>query len=113
LKKDLNFSNLRESYFQAVSNFSWANEGYLVAVEIDTDKEFMEPIKMAEYRREDCCRLLHGCTSPTLPPGVLRTLLTEEPFVLVMVPEGIIQCHPISTVLLHWNLTAVLLSLSA
>jgi hypothetical protein len=45
LKKDLNFSNLRESYFQAVSNSSWANEGYLVAAEIDTDKEFMEEIK--------------------------------------------------------------------
>jgi len=45
LKKDLNFSNLRESYFQAVSNSSWANEGYLVAAEIDSDKEFMEEIK--------------------------------------------------------------------
>jgi hypothetical protein len=45
LKKDLNFSNLRESYFQAVSNSSWANEGYLVAAEIDTDKDFLEEIK--------------------------------------------------------------------
>jgi hypothetical protein len=45
LKKDLNFSNLRESYFQAVSNSSWANEGYLVAAEIDQDDEFMEEIK--------------------------------------------------------------------
>jgi len=45
MKKSLNFSNLRESYFQAVSNSSWANEGYLVAAEIDDDKEFMEEIK--------------------------------------------------------------------
>lgn len=45
LKRELNFSNLRESYFQAVSNSSWANEGYLVTAEIDTDKDFMEEIK--------------------------------------------------------------------
>jgi hypothetical protein len=45
LKKELSFSNLRESYFQAVSNSSWANEGYLVAAEICPDKEFMEEIK--------------------------------------------------------------------
>jgi hypothetical protein len=45
IKKDLNFSNLRESYFQAVSNSSWANEGYLVTAEIDPDDEFMDEIK--------------------------------------------------------------------
>ena len=45
LKKSLSFSNLRESYFQAVSNSSWANEGYLVAAEIDRDDEFMDEIK--------------------------------------------------------------------
>ncbi len=45
LKKELNFSNLRESYFQAVSNSSWANEGYLVAAEIAPDDEFMDEIK--------------------------------------------------------------------
>ena len=45
LKKELNFSNLRESYFQAVSNSSWANEGYLVAVDITSDDEFMDEIK--------------------------------------------------------------------
>jgi len=45
LKKELNFSNLRESFFQAVSNSSWANEGYLVAGEIDFDDEFMDEIK--------------------------------------------------------------------
>lgn len=45
IKKELNFNNLRESYFQAVSNSSWANEGYLVAAEIETDKEFLQEIK--------------------------------------------------------------------
>ncbi|RVY78740.1 HTH domain-containing protein [Helicobacter pylori] len=35
LKKELGFSNLKASYFQAVSNSSWANEGYLVVFDID------------------------------------------------------------------------------
>ncbi len=30
LKKELSLSNLKASYFQAVSNSTWANEGYLV-----------------------------------------------------------------------------------
>lgn len=33
LKKELSLSNLKESYFQAVSNSTWANEGYLVFFE--------------------------------------------------------------------------------
>lgn len=45
IKKELNFNNLRESYFQAVSNSSWANEGYLVAAEIESDEEFFQEIK--------------------------------------------------------------------
>lgn len=42
VKKELNVSNARKSFFQAVSNSSWANEGYLVATSIsnaDTEKE--------------------------------------------------------------------------
>ncbi|WRE27715.1 hypothetical protein KVD83_00460 [Helicobacter pylori] len=40
LKKELSFPNLKESYFQAVSNSSWANEGYLVVKNIsEKDKE--------------------------------------------------------------------------
>ncbi|WP_195514055.1 COG2958 family protein [Turicibacter sanguinis] len=46
LKIKLNFANLRECYFQAVSNSSWANEGYLVALEIDDD-----PLLRDELRR--------------------------------------------------------------
>lgn len=39
LKKFINNANLKECYFQAVSNSSWANEGYLVAFEIKDDDE--------------------------------------------------------------------------
>jgi len=46
LKKKLSFTNLREAFFQAVSNSSWANEGYLVAADISTDEDFV-----AELRR--------------------------------------------------------------
>ena len=45
IKRELNFNNLRESFFQAVSNSSWANEGYLVTAYIETDEEFMQEIK--------------------------------------------------------------------
>ncbi|GAA9317691.1 COG2958 family protein [Helicobacter pylori] len=38
LKKELSFSNLKESYFQAVSNSTWANERYLVVFEEIKDK---------------------------------------------------------------------------
>ncbi|MDO7484345.1 COG2958 family protein [Acinetobacter baumannii] len=36
VKKELNSTNIRSSFFQAVSNSSWANEGYLVATSIST-----------------------------------------------------------------------------
>lgn len=45
MKKKVTFSNLREYFFQAVSNSSWANEGYLVAVEYDEDESFMSELK--------------------------------------------------------------------
>ncbi len=38
LKTELSFFNLKESYFQAVSNSTWANEGYLVVFEEIEDK---------------------------------------------------------------------------
>ena len=40
LKKELTFGNLREAFFQTVSNSSWAHEGYLVAAEISTEEDF-------------------------------------------------------------------------
>lgn len=45
LKRELSLTNIRESFFQAVSNSSWANEGYLVAAEIDTDEDFIYELK--------------------------------------------------------------------
>lgn len=40
MKKEIRTKNLREYYFQAVSNSSWAHEGYLVAPNIDDTPEF-------------------------------------------------------------------------
>ena len=40
LKKSLTKGNYREAYFQAVSNSSWAHEGYLVAAYILQDDDF-------------------------------------------------------------------------
>lgn len=45
LKVSLNFGNLRQSYFQAVSNSSWANEGYLVTLNIDDDPTFKDELR--------------------------------------------------------------------
>ncbi len=45
IKRELGFHNLRESFFQAVSNSSWANEGYLVAANIDKDDELKTEVK--------------------------------------------------------------------
>ncbi len=45
LKRELSFSNLREAFFQAVSNSSWAHEGYLCAAEISQDEDFISELK--------------------------------------------------------------------
>ena len=45
LKKELNFTNIREAFFQSVSNSSWANEGFLVTAKILSDEEFMNELK--------------------------------------------------------------------
>ncbi len=44
LKRELSFSNLRESFFQTVSNSSWANESYLVAADISKEQEFRDEL---------------------------------------------------------------------
>jgi hypothetical protein len=44
IKQRLTFSNLRESFFQAVSNSSWAHQGFLVAAEISDEPEFYEEL---------------------------------------------------------------------
>ena len=46
LKKSITIDTLREYYFQAVSNSSWANEGYLVTAYLDEDNfELISEIK--------------------------------------------------------------------
>jgi hypothetical protein len=45
LKKSLTKATYREAYFQAVSNSSWAHEGYLVAAEILQDDEFLSELE--------------------------------------------------------------------
>lgn len=45
IKKELNFNNYKESFFQAVSNSSWANEGYLVAYDIEQGSQFIEALQ--------------------------------------------------------------------
>lgn len=41
LKQKLEGNNYRESFFQSVSNSSWAHEGYLVAKDISQDPDFL------------------------------------------------------------------------
>lgn len=45
MKIALSFSNLRQSFFQAVSNASWANEGYLVCIKMDEDPDFKNELQ--------------------------------------------------------------------
>ncbi len=46
LKKEISVHNCRECYFQAISNSSWANEGYLVGHHIAThDPKLMDLLK--------------------------------------------------------------------
>ena len=45
LKKEIDFNNLREFFFQAVSNSTWANEGYLVAVKYSDESEFTDEMQ--------------------------------------------------------------------
>ena len=45
LKKGIDRSNYRENFFQAVSNSSWANEGYLVACTIQQDDDLLSELE--------------------------------------------------------------------
>lgn len=45
MKIQLSFANLRQSFFQAVSNASWANEGYLVCLRVDEDPDFKNELQ--------------------------------------------------------------------
>lgn len=45
IKRFLSKANYREAYFQAVSNSSWAHEGYLVAPEVLQDDDFLAELE--------------------------------------------------------------------
>ncbi len=45
LKRKITLANLREVFFQTVSNSTWANESYLVTVEISEDDELLNELK--------------------------------------------------------------------
>jgi len=45
LKQEITRGNYRECFFQAVSNSSWAQEGYLVAAEISDDEELQQELE--------------------------------------------------------------------
>ena len=41
LKREVKLSDLKKYYFQAVSNSSWANEGYLITASLDTSNKVL------------------------------------------------------------------------
>lgn len=45
MKKEIDFSHLREYYFQAVSNSSWANEGYIVALDYSDEVSLIDEMR--------------------------------------------------------------------
>lgn len=45
MKISIHLANLREYFFQAVSNSSWAHEGYLVALHITEDPELIDEMR--------------------------------------------------------------------
>ena len=45
MKIKITLANLREYYFQAVSNSSWAHEGYLVALEYENSEDLLDEMR--------------------------------------------------------------------
>lgn len=72
VKKSLTTGNVRKCYFQAVSNSSWANYGYLVATTIDNE-DVLRELKMLHA--------LHGIgvmLMDPVNPGLTKTILPAE-----------------------------------
>lgn len=44
IKRELSFTNLRECFFQCVSNSSWANHSYLVAAHVSDEEDFVKEL---------------------------------------------------------------------
>jgi len=45
MKISVGFSNLREYYFQTLSNSNWAHEGYLVTLKMEKDPDFIDELR--------------------------------------------------------------------
>lgn len=45
VKRSLNRGNYREAFFQAVSNSSWAHEGYLIAADLQEDDDLLSELE--------------------------------------------------------------------
>ena len=91
MKIQVDFSNLRECYFQAVSNSSWANEGYLVCLDMDESPEFKNELQRLssafgigviklgkEYTEESEIVCPARCTE-TVDWNTLNRLVEESP----------------------------------
>lgn len=50
LKRELNLHNLREAFFQTVSNSSWAHYSYLVTAKISEEESFFEELNRLSQR---------------------------------------------------------------
>lgn len=89
VKLRLNNANLRESFFQTVSNSSWANLGYLVAADID--ERVMPEIRLLSARHgigliklnpenpAESQLLLPAEEKPSLDWGVINSLVEQNP----------------------------------
>ena len=97
LKLELDFANLRESFFQAVSNSSWANEGYLVAGKIADSAELKDELRRLSNAfgigviRLSCQQVSAGeilfpaATRPQLDWTTVNRLTKENPHMRLLV----------------------------
>lgn len=91
MKKELDFSNIREAFFQTVSNSSWANESYLVAANISNDSDFLDElkrltaafgigiIKLDIQEPDDCMTIFPARFKTELEWDTVNKLIEENP----------------------------------
>jgi hypothetical protein len=97
MKKEIDMQHLREYFFQAVSNSSWANEGYLVALKYDSDDELINEmrrlnnsfgigfIQLNAENVEQSEILLPAKINPTLDWETINRLAEENPDFLAFI----------------------------
>ncbi len=89
LKQDLipGTADFKESFFQAVSNSSWANEGYIAALNIEKD----EPFVLAELQR---LSVLHGIGVIDLKEGQILFPAKEKPEIDLSTVDKLVAKNP-------------------